>query len=226
MFHQQVAHHHAKLLRVEAPLLFVHVLAVLDDGKDGGVGGRAADALLFQRLDERRFVIAGRRLREVLLRGELAELERLTRLDRGKRMLQLFVLRHFGLFILALLVDREETLELHDRPCGAEQIIAGGDVNGSLVEHGGGHLRGHKAPPDELVKLELIGAEKTAQRVGRALDRSRPDGLVSVLGIFLRPVTDWLAGQVVIAERLFDEGTHSGQRSFSDSHGVGSHVSN
>src|ERR1044072_1912732 len=48
-------------------LSMVHVLAFLERRDDGGVGRRAADAVLLERLHERGFGVARRRLGEVLV---------------------------------------------------------------------------------------------------------------------------------------------------------------
>ena len=64
---QQVGHDQADLGGDELAAVLLHVLALLNGGEDGGVGGRPADAALFQFLDQRRFVVARRRLGEVLL---------------------------------------------------------------------------------------------------------------------------------------------------------------
>src|SRR5690242_10762732 len=55
----------------EAALLFFHVFALDDGGNDGSVGGRAANAIFFQFLDESGFGVTRRRLGEVLFGANL-----------------------------------------------------------------------------------------------------------------------------------------------------------
>ena len=54
------------------PSSLVHVVARLEHADDRRVGARPADAVLFERLDERPFVEPGRRLRELLFGPDLA----------------------------------------------------------------------------------------------------------------------------------------------------------
>lgn len=66
VFLQHIYHQHAQLRGAEV-LLLPHHVAPGDDGLDGGgVGAGAADAQLFQQVDKGGFIVAGRRLGEVL----------------------------------------------------------------------------------------------------------------------------------------------------------------
>ena len=78
---QLLDEHHAEHRRLEAAFDLVHVVARLDHADDRRVGARPADAVLFERLDQRRFAVARRRLRELLLRLQLlaARADRLPR---------------------------------------------------------------------------------------------------------------------------------------------------
>ena len=67
-FHQQHAYALAQHCRGEAALILFHVLAFNDGRNNRGVRGRPTDALFFQIFHQRRFGIARRRLREMLLR--------------------------------------------------------------------------------------------------------------------------------------------------------------
>ena len=175
VLHQQVAHHHAEFGGMEAALLLLDVLAVLNDGEDGGVGRGPADALLFQRLDQRGFVVARRGLGEVLLRQQLVQLELFADLHLRQTELQFLVFLHLRLLVLALFIDGAEAVELLDGTGGAQQVVAGRDVDGGLVEDRRVHLRRHKALPDQLVELEFIRTEISAAR-NRACARPRWDG--------------------------------------------------
>ena len=63
--------------RPEPAFDLVHVVARLQHADDRRVGARPADAVLFERLDERPFVEARRRLRELLLGRDALHVERL-----------------------------------------------------------------------------------------------------------------------------------------------------
>ena len=82
VFHQKIGHDQSDFRRRKLPAQLGDVLALLNRGQDGGVGGRTADAAFFQFLHQRRFVVARRRLGEVLLRVDFAQRQFLTRLER------------------------------------------------------------------------------------------------------------------------------------------------
>ena len=73
-FDQQSAHAFAQHGRRKTALLFCYVFALDDDGNDGGIGRRTADAFFFEFLDESRIVVTGRRLRKVLIGTDLVQL--------------------------------------------------------------------------------------------------------------------------------------------------------
>ena len=115
----------------------VHVLARLDHADDRRVGARAADAVLFERLDERRFAVARRRLRELLLRLQLAQRRARSPFASGGSTLGLLVVLRRRrvrarpasapprrLDRRVLVVDREPAGELRHRALDAEQIVA------------------------------------------------------------------------------------------------------
>ena len=106
---------------------------------------KAADAELFQPLDERRLGVPRRRLGEMLVRSNSA-------------LGQPFAGRHLGqplrfliprIFVAPLLVKGQKTIELHDRS-GRAQIEGSasgfcGDVNRRALELGRFHLAGNRA---------------------------------------------------------------------------------
>src|SRR5208283_5452573 len=69
-FEQQVGDHHAEFGGSEAAAILLDVIALLNGGNDRGVRGRASDAVGFQALHQRGFVIARRWLGEVLFRTD------------------------------------------------------------------------------------------------------------------------------------------------------------
>ena len=171
----QERHHDAALvLGVEALLLQPHIVAVLQHLQDRRVGRGPADAELFHALDQRGFRVARRRLGEVLRGGDRALGERLAGAHRGQALAFVVLL----LVVLALLVERQEAVELDHRAGRAqvEQARADlrGDVDGGALELGRLHLARHRAQPDQFVELGLVGIEKfgdvarAARHVGRA----------------------------------------------------------
>ena len=109
---------HAALVLGDKPLLVdAHIAAVLEHLQDRGIGRRPADAELLHALDQRGFRIARRRLGEMLGGVDLALLQVLAcaHLRQAARLLVI------GGIVLALLVEREEAVELHHR-AGRAQI--------------------------------------------------------------------------------------------------------
>jgi hypothetical protein len=76
---------------VELPVVLVCVVAGLNRSQDRAVRRRTADAVLFERLDQRRFGEARRRLGEVLFRVELEELEDVAFVERRQRLVVLLL---------------------------------------------------------------------------------------------------------------------------------------
>src|SRR6201986_3633768 len=93
--YEQVVDGHAERRRVEATLDALDVFAILNRRHDGRVSRGAADALLFERLDERRLCVARRRFREVLFGRDRVELQVLALRDQRQlaRSLRILVLR-------------------------------------------------------------------------------------------------------------------------------------
>jgi hypothetical protein len=70
---------------VEAALVQGHVLARLQGGDDGGVGGRTADAVLFQGATRLASLKARRRLGEMLFGADLVQLDPVALFQRRQQ---------------------------------------------------------------------------------------------------------------------------------------------
>ena len=103
---QEVRDDLADRLGVEAPLDDLDVAAVHDRRDRGGVRGRPADAVLLERLDQRRLGVARRRLREVLRRRHVLDGRAVA---LGQRRQPAGLLGLLGRVVLALGVDRGRT---------------------------------------------------------------------------------------------------------------------
>ena len=75
VFDQQIGDDQSDFGGSELAAVLLHVLAFLNGGENGRVGRRTANAALFQLLHQRRFVVARRRLGEVLLRLQFFQRE-------------------------------------------------------------------------------------------------------------------------------------------------------
>ena len=139
--------------RLQLFLVALHIAAVDDGGDDGRIGGGAADAVFFQRLDEGGFGVAGGRLGELLLALQLPQLEHLTLLEGRKAGLLLFLL------VGGLFVQGGEAVEGDRVAAGLEAVAAGIDGDGHGVLLAVRHLAGHEAAPDHPVELGGIAAD-------------------------------------------------------------------
>src|ERR1035441_525945 len=100
---QQAGDDSAQFGGVEPAALLLHILALLNGGEDGGVGGRTADAVGFPFLHQRGLVVARRRLGEMLLGRQAAELEMFALGHGGEPVFHLLVF--FVGLVLAFFVD-------------------------------------------------------------------------------------------------------------------------
>jgi hypothetical protein len=170
---EELRHRAADVDGTEAAAFHLHVLAEQQRLDDRGIRGRTADAVFLQRLDQRRFGEARRRLGEVLVGVDAFERHAVARLHR--RQLAAFVVVLGGLGVLAFLVHGEEARIDHGRAAGAEAVfVAGGQVDADGVERGRHHLRGdarfqissYRRRSSSLRKRETCAGVRSAE-VGR-----------------------------------------------------------
>src|SRR6184192_1204502 len=221
---EEVGHQKAELGRLEAPLVVLeHVLLVEDGAHDAGIGGRAPDALLLELLHERRLHEAGRRLREVLLGDQLEEAQAVALGER--RELTLALLLGIALLVVAALgVDADEAVELEDLAGGPEAAGTRLDVHRGGVVDRRLHLARHEAVPDERVERELVLVQVGGDALGLVVHRGGPDRLVRVLRVLLRAVHLRRLGQVGRAVAALDVVARGGERLARDARRVGAHV--
>ena len=121
LLQHQAVHGPAQQGGLELLLVALHIAAVDDGGDDGRIGGGAADAVFFQRLDEGGFGVAGGRLGELLFALQLLELQHLALFQRGQSGLLLF------LFVGGFLVQDSEAVEGDGVAAGLEAVICRAD---------------------------------------------------------------------------------------------------
>ncbi|EXJ15395.1 hypothetical protein D779_1359 [Imhoffiella purpurea] len=221
---QELVDHPPDVGRHEPLLVEHHVLAILQGGDDGGIGGRPADPELLQRLDQRCLRIARRRLGEVLLGADPEQIHQIALLEIGQHAV-LVVVGALGV-VAALEIDAHEP-GLGDHGTGRPQQIArpGAQVDRHLVDEGMRHLAGQGALPDELVELGLLDRQMGLDRRGLTQDGGRTDGLVGLLGVLrLGLVVTGLLGKIRLAIAFGDEGPDLAQGLLGQIDRVGSHV--
>ena len=149
----------AAVIRDEAVLVHLHVIAFAQLLEDRRVGRRPADAELFQFLDEAGFRIARRRLGEMLIGFHVIDVD-------GFALLQLRQAAVFFVFLVvaAFLIEFQEAVEENDLAGGAQFDLAGrlGEIDAGALDRGRFHLRRDRALPDEIVKPRLIAIEDAA----------------------------------------------------------------
>src|SRR5579863_8842737 len=143
---EESGHQPATVLRYEAALVEPHVIAILQNLNDRGIGRGPADAEFLELLDQACFAVARRRLGEMLTRGYHTTAEPLFFLHR--RQTPVFLI--FRRVVLVFLVELQEAVE-HDRRAGRVQTKLAawvGDVDADLVQHRRFHLAGEGTLPD------------------------------------------------------------------------------
>ena len=173
VLHQQIGHRHADLGGIEAPLLLLDVAALLDLADDGGVGARPADAFFFQRFHQRGFVVAGRRLREMLRRQQLQKVQLLLVLQRRQQGILLLAARR---------QDAAIAVELQHLALGLEEAFRGPNLDVGNRENRRRHLAGHKPVVDQRVEPELIGRQQILDALRCVGQIGRADRFVRFLG--------------------------------------------
>ena len=199
-------------------LLALDIVAVDDRGDSRRIGRRSADTVFLKLLDEGGFVVACRRLCEVLisehfLRGELLALFQLR--ERSALLV---------VGVLSFLVELGESVELHGIAAALEKAACGCDVRSNGIKDGILHLACHEALPDELVELILVGAQRSLDLIGRQADRGGTYRLVGVLRVVLRFEHPWLLREILRAVKLLDEVCGGSLSLVGDTQRIGSHV--
>ncbi len=208
----------------EAAAFHFHVLAEQQGLDDRGVGRGTTDPVLFQRLDQRRFGEARRRLGEVLVGHDALERHAVAGLHR--RQLAAFVVVLGALVVLAFLVHGQEAGHHHGGTAGAEHVFAAGrQVHAHGVERGRDHLAGHRALPDQLVQLALVVGEEACHLRRGAQGRGRAHRFMRFLGVLgLGLVGIGLVRQRSDAIVARDHVADFGQRILGQVDRVGTHV--
>ncbi len=206
-------HRFADTRRVEPALLQLDIAVVFDRLDDRRVRRWATDTALLELANERRLGVARGRLAEMLLRLDPVVVEILAVRQLGK----------VGLAVLLTRPDLVEPIKRQHGTVGAEDVLATLDLDLRLVVDGRRHPAGHKAPPDEVVELELVGAQVLLDRIGGAVDVSGPDRLVGVLCARAGLDGPGRAG-VLVAVLVIDPGLDAGLSLGRDARRVGSHV--
>ena len=117
---QQVRDDEANLRRRKFAAQLLNVLALLNCAQNRGVGGRTANAALFQFLHQRCFVVSRRRLGEVLLGLQFSQRKLLACLERRQLVLQFFCF--FVLTFVGLFINFEETVKFQNRTGDPEPV--------------------------------------------------------------------------------------------------------
>ena len=215
----ELGHDAAERRDAQELALLDHVLAV-ENGRNGRrVGRGTADAVLFERADERRVGVARGRLREVLLLVEALQCKVLPLGERrqGRDLLLLFVVVRF-------LVHGGVAGEFQAACAGAELVRTGDDLDRNAVVHGVRHLACDKAAPNEPVKAVLLAREVALQSLGREVHVRGADRLVRVLCAGLGLEAAGGRGVIVLAVASENKALGRGERLLADAQRVGTHI--
>ncbi len=131
-----------------------------------------------------------------------------------------------GVVVAVLVVELQEPIECDDRSGGPQcEAAAVGDVHADLIELGGGHLRGDRALPHQIVQPPLVRGQEARHRVRFTRDIGGADRLVRFLrvlrlgGVFAR-----CGGQIVGAEAGAHMAANGFDRLARHLHAVGAHI--
>ena len=220
---EEIADRAAHIAGAEAAAFHFHIFAEQQGLDDRRIRRWPADAVFLQRLHQRRFGEARRRLGEVLVGVDAVQRNAIAGLHR--RQLAAFVIV-LVLLVLAFLVHGEEARIDHRRAAGAEAVVAARrQIHRHGVQRGRHHLRGDRALPDQFVQAALVVAKEAAD-LGRRAQRGRGTHgfmrFLRVLGFGLVEV--WFVGQRLGAEIAGDDVAQLAQRFGRQAHRVGTHV--
>jgi len=161
LFQHDLVHRAAQRGGFELFLLLFHIAAVHNGGNDRRIGGRAANTVFFQRMDQRCFSIVRRRLGEFLLRRKLVQFQVLAHFQRGQG----------GFFLLLIvggfLIQSGKAVKRYMETRCAEDIIPRRDVGRNGIHQAVCHLGCHKAAPDQAVQLGFIAGDAALHLVRR-----------------------------------------------------------
>src|SRR2546426_1088222 len=216
---QEIGDDEADVLGHEGSAFLSNIPAIHQRGDRRRVCRRPADAELLERLDERRFREARRRLREMLRGIEAEQLQ-------GLALLHFWERRDLFLGLVARLeVHAEESVEKDAASVRTQEIRTRLDVEARVLEARRRHLGCDRPLPDDRVQLELVRLEEALHAIRRARKIRRPYRLMRFLRT-LRPrlVVARLLDRVRRAEFLRDDVTGLMKRAFGDVKRVGTHV--
>ena len=154
-------------------------------GRRLGIRAGTSHAVVFQRADQGRLAVTGRRLGLFPLVRPLQAFDRLAFLKRRKRA-RLVV----AIALLRLAArDPHVTREGHFRRRGMKDVAVRLrrrrhrlNLDGPDRQFRRFHLTGDKPFPDQRVELQIAGLQPILQTLGRPGDIRRPDGFVRLLG--------------------------------------------
>ena len=211
VLYQAVGDQLADALGVKAPLLQGDVAAVLNGGNDRHVGGRTADAALFQFAYQAGFAVARRRLGEMLHGVGLRQLQRVPNGEVRQGLVVVSPGKHPGIAV-----------ELQNAAAYAQFKLAGGNRDGGGKVLGASHLRGHELSPDQVVEPSCIGLQ-TGELVDARQVRGA-DGFMRFLSGVLAGVDVGRTRQIGCAVGFADVLAHLRHRFGGDVGGVRAHV--
>ena len=193
VFLEHIGDDKAELRRAELLLAALDIAALLNRLNDRRIGARTPDPHLLEGLDNRRVIVARRRLREMLLGFQLRECKGIARLE----------LRQQGiLFLLCNLrahIDGGIALEPQLRAVCAQLIVPRRNLRSNRIVDGGGHLTRRKALPDQRIEAQLVAVQIRFDIRRRTHDARRADALMRVLCLLSHHIDIRMRGNIVLA---------------------------
>ena len=210
----------------EAAIVDFDIFAITQRGNDAGIGGRPADAVLFERFDQRGFGVARRRLGEMLLGVQRGEHHDIALLHGRQYVIAVFI----DVVVAPFLIDGDVAGFDQCRAVGTQHmarraVLACEQFDGHGVEQRVRHLAGDRAFPDQRVELVLIGVEVALDFGRHHGGEGRAHGFVRFLRVFRLGLVDAdLFGYRFLAIEPLDRGPDLGHGFSGQGDGIGTHV--
>src|SRR5579863_8692845 len=156
--------------RHKTTLFLLNVATILDGADNGHLGTGSPNTLLFQFFNQTGLGITRRRLRKMLGRLQIMQIQQLVSRKRGQRFL-----------IILVRPDGVKALKFEMRTGGAKDVLGRGNISAHRVENRRCHETGNETPPDQIVKLELVGRQVRPDNLRGQRDICRTNSFMSIL---------------------------------------------
>ena len=198
-----------------------NIFTLLYGGNRRSIGRRTPNTQFFEFVYEGCFIIAKRSRSETLLRNNFLAFQHIAFVHFGKQLLLFFII----FFVVALTINAEETIKLHNLSCRNKTFVSIGantDFNGCSLQLCIGHLARNSTFPNKAIETFLLNSTRyfLVVHVCRAnclmgFLRSLSTGMISAAFVVLFPrhlLNHWAASVQTQVAQIHRVGTHIGDK--------------